>query len=65
MGSAVHARKLKAQKTEVALMLSLEMLGYFRDERGSQSYPLPLLGLLYPSRANSSRSLAGWTSGRS
>ena len=52
MGSAVHARKLQEQKVNVALMLSLEMIGYFRDERGSQSYPLPLLGLLYPSRAN-------------
>ncbi len=52
MGSAVHARKLKEQKVNVALMLSLEMIGYFRDERSSQSYPLPLLGLMYPSRAN-------------
>jgi len=52
MGSAVHAKKLKDAKAEVALMLSLEMIGFFRDERGSQSYPMPLLGLLYPSRAN-------------
>jgi hypothetical protein len=52
MGSAVHARTLREQKVEVALMLSLEMIGYFRDERGSQSYPVPLMRLLYPSRAN-------------
>ncbi len=52
MGSAVHARSLKAEKAPVALMLSLEMIGFFKDERGSQSYPLPLLGLMYPSRAN-------------
>jgi len=52
MGSAVHARTLREQKVEVALMLSLEMIGYFRDERGSQSYPMPLMRLLYPSRGN-------------
>jgi len=52
MGSAVHARRLREQKVPVALMLSLEMIGYFKDERGSQSYPLPLMGLLYPSRGN-------------
>lgn len=52
MGSAVHARSLKEQKVPVVLMLSLEMIGFFRDERGSQSYPMPLLGLLYLSRAN-------------
>lgn len=52
MGSAVHAKSLKQEHVTVALMLSLEMIGYFKDERGSQSYPLSLLGLLYPSRAN-------------
>jgi len=52
MGSAVHARSLKQDNVSVALMLSLEMIGYFQDKRGSQSYPLPLLGLLYPSRGN-------------
>lgn len=52
MGSAVHARSLKQENVPVALMLSLEMIGYFQGKRGSQSYPLPLLGLLYPSRGN-------------
>ncbi|HWA26603.1 MAG TPA: M28 family peptidase [Lacunisphaera sp.] len=52
MGSAVHARRLKEAKADVALMLSLEMIGYFRDEPDSQSYPAPLMGLMYPSRAN-------------
>lgn len=52
MGSAVHARGLRAANVPVALMLSLEMIGYFKDERGSQSYPVSLMKLLYPSRAN-------------
>jgi Zn-dependent M28 family amino/carboxypeptidase len=33
-------------------MFSLEMIGYFSDERGSQSYPFSGLGLFYPSRGN-------------
>lgn len=52
MGSAVHAESLHRQQAKVALMLSLEMIGFFQDKRGSQSYPAPLLGLIYPSRAN-------------
>ncbi len=52
MGSAIHAQRLKEEKVPVALMLSLEMIGYFDDKRGSQSYPMPLLGLMYPSQAN-------------
>lgn len=52
MGSAVHADGLSKQQAKVALMLSLEMIGYYRDEWGSQSYPAPLLGLIYPSRGD-------------
>jgi len=52
MGSAVHARSLREQNAQVALMLSLEMIGCFKDERGSQSYPVPLMNLLYPSQGN-------------
>jgi Zn-dependent M28 family amino/carboxypeptidase len=32
-------------------MLSLETIGYYRDERGSQMYPPPF-SLFYPSEAN-------------
>lgn len=52
MGSAVHARHLHEMGIPVALMVSLEMIGYFKDERGSQSYPGPMLSLFYPSRGN-------------
>src|SRR5262249_10508343 len=31
---------------------SLEMIGYFSDEPGSQSFPAPLLGAFYPSAGN-------------
>jgi hypothetical protein len=52
MGSAVHARSLANGKAQVAGMICLEMLGYFTDEPGSQSFPVPGMGLLYPSRGN-------------
>ena len=64
MGSAVHARSLRDQHARVALMLSLEMIGCFSDQRGSQSYPVPLLGLLYPSRANFIAIVGRWNQRR-
>ena len=50
MGSHVHARSLAGR--EVKLMISLEMIGYFSDEPGSQLYPNPVLAWFYPSRGN-------------
>lgn len=47
MGSAVHAASLAAAGTEVVGMLSLEMIGYYRDEPGTQTYPDPSMALLY------------------
>ncbi len=52
MGSAHHARLLRRQGKEVALMLSLEMIGYFSDAPGSQAYPVSSLSALYPDRGN-------------
>jgi hypothetical protein len=52
MGSAVHARRLREQDVDVRLMISLEMLGYFSDERNSQRFPLLPLKLFYPSKGN-------------
>jgi Zn-dependent M28 family amino/carboxypeptidase len=51
MGSAVYARRMKERGDDVYLMLSLEMLGYYRDEPGSQRYP-PLFRHFYPDRGN-------------
>jgi hypothetical protein len=33
-------------------MIALEMVGYYSDEWGSQTYPVPMLRLVYPSRGN-------------
>lgn len=52
MGSAWHARALAEAKRGVSLMLSLEMIGYFRDEPGSQGFPLPGMTPLYSDRGN-------------
>jgi Zn-dependent M28 family amino/carboxypeptidase len=51
MGSKVAADHLAAAKEEVAGMISLETMGYFSDQRGSQNYPFPL-SARYPSTGN-------------
>lgn len=52
MGSRVLARAWHERGDDVVAMLSLETLGCYSDERGSQSYPSPLLRLVYPSRGD-------------
>ncbi len=52
MGSVWHARSLVASKRDVTLMLSLEMIGFFSDAPGSQSFPVPAMQYLYPDRGN-------------
>lgn len=51
MGSHVHARKAQHRGERIAAMISLETMGYYSDEPGSQVYPPPV-GLLYPSVGN-------------
>ena len=51
MGSHAWAERAKANGEPVTAMISLEMLGYYRDEPGSQQYPAPL-GWFYPDRGN-------------
>lgn len=51
MGSMVYAKAARARGDRIRLMLSLEMLGYYRDEPGTQTYP-PLLRHLHPDRGN-------------
>ncbi len=52
MGSARHARSLREAGRDVSLMLSLEMIGWFSDTPGSQAYPIPGMGMLYPDAAS-------------
>ncbi|MGD2080458.1 MAG: M28 family peptidase [Nitrospirota bacterium] len=52
MGSMVCAESLRKEGARLRGMISLEMIGYYTDEPGSQYYPLPGFGLKYPSRGN-------------
>jgi Zn-dependent M28 family amino/carboxypeptidase len=52
MGSLQYAMSCKAKGENIVAMLCLETLGFYRDEKGSQSYPIPLLRFLYPSRGD-------------
>ena len=51
MGSMVYARAARKRGDNIRLMMSLEMLGCYRDEPGSQRYP-PLFRHFYPDRGN-------------
>jgi hypothetical protein len=48
MGSRFHAQALLESGAIVSLAVSLEMLGYYSSEPGSQDFPAPFLGDWYP-----------------
>ena len=51
MGSEVYAKHLRDQGISVEVMVSLEMIGYFRREL-VQKYPLPWMRFFYPKTAD-------------
>lgn len=51
MGSRVCARACRDRGDDILGMISLETMGYYSDEEGSQKYPPPL-SLMYPSKGN-------------
>lgn len=52
MGSRVYAKGARKQRHQILGMLCLEMVGYFRQEPGSQSLPLTLRFMGYPTTGN-------------
>ena len=52
MGSYRYAESLKKDGTQVYGMISLEMLGYYCDLKGSQYFPIPFLKWFYPDTGN-------------
>ena len=52
MGSYFHAKSLADAKVKVRAAISLETMGFFRDEADTQKFPMPGLSLLYSTRAN-------------
>ncbi len=51
MGSYVYAERAAKKRENIIAMFSLETIGYFSDEIGSQHYP-PLFSLFYPDKGN-------------
>jgi Zn-dependent M28 family amino/carboxypeptidase len=51
MGSLRYARALAGRRERVVAMYSLETIGFYSNEPGSQHYPAPF-GLLYPDRGD-------------
>jgi Zn-dependent M28 family amino/carboxypeptidase len=52
MGSYVYAKSVKDEDVKVYGMISLEMVGYFCDEKDCQRYPLFCIGWAYPDQGN-------------
>ena len=63
MGSYIHAKSLADGHTPVYGMISLEMIGYFSDEKNSQSYPIGLLSLIYGNKGNFITLVKKWAPG--
>jgi hypothetical protein len=51
MGSHAYAERCKERGENIVAMVSLEMLGFYSEEPGSQKYPFPF-SLLYPDVGN-------------
>lgn len=52
MGSYVYASRCHARDDQITAMISLETIGYYSHESGSQRYPVNALSLLYPRTGN-------------
>jgi hypothetical protein len=51
MGSLVYSRAARTRGDDIRLMTSLETIGYYSEEAGSQRHP-PLFRYFYPSKGN-------------
>jgi hypothetical protein len=52
MGSYIHAKSLFDGRVDVVGMICYEMIGYFSDEPGSQTFPVPELAAIFPDTGN-------------
>lgn len=52
MGSYIYASEAKAKGENISAMVCLEMVGYYSDKEGGQTFPLPFMSLMYPSTPN-------------
>lgn len=47
MGSYVYAKQARLDKENIYGMISLEMVGFFSNKKGAQSFPAPFMSLFY------------------
>jgi hypothetical protein len=52
MGSYRYAQRMKEDGKKIRAMISLEMLGYYRSEPKTQTFPLGVLEKIYPTVGN-------------
>jgi Zn-dependent M28 family amino/carboxypeptidase len=52
MGSFYHAHYLKENNIQVLGMVCIEMIGYFSNKKGSQSYPSSIMKLFYGNKGD-------------
>ena len=52
MGSHLYARRARERGDNITAMLSLETIGYYADDEGSQRFPNPVYSWLYPDTGN-------------
>ncbi len=63
MGSYTYAKSLSEAGIRVRAMISLEMIGYYSDRRGSQKYPVFFLKWFYPDTGNFIAVVGKWGQG--
>ncbi len=51
-GSEVHAKSLRRAGVKVRMMLSLDSVGHYSSQSGSQKYPYDFLHAFYPNQGN-------------
>ena len=52
MGSHLYARRAHERGDNITAMPSLETIGYYADDKGSQRFPNPVYSWLYPDTGN-------------
>ena len=61
VGSWVYAKQCRANNDNIVAMISLESIGYYSDQPGSQKYPRPL-NWLYPDTGDFIAFVSNWSS---
>jgi len=52
MGSYVYAKEAKARNENIKAMICLEMVGYYSDKKDGQTFPLPLMNMMFSTTPN-------------